>query len=106
MLVAETGAEGDASARPAVQVCRGEVAAALEAGVPVEGICLYPVWTIPDGRTTGSAPVGLLGTADADGRRAVYAPLALEVRRQQALLPPCLAPAGLAVPPVRRLVHG
>ena len=54
MFLAETGIEGDV--RPAwFRVVGHEVAQARQAGVPVEGICLYPVLTIRAGTTRGTA---------------------------------------------------
>lgn len=84
ILLAETGAEG--SARPAwLFYVAGEVHAAKMAGVPIEGICLYPVLDYPGFDDDRPCKVGLLGQADADGHRPVYAPLAEELRRQQAI---------------------
>jgi hypothetical protein len=84
ILLAETGAEG--SARPAwLFYVAGEVHAAQAEGIPVEGICLYPAVDYPGFEDDRHCDVGLLGRADADGHRPVYAPLAEELRRQQAV---------------------
>jgi hypothetical protein len=83
VLVAETGAEGDPRASWFKYVC-DEVAAALEAGVPVEGICLYPVVDYPGWVDERHCATGLLGHPDAEGKREVHAPLAEELARQQA----------------------
>jgi hypothetical protein len=83
VLVAETGAEGDPRASWFRYVC-DEVAAALEAGVPVEGICLYPVVDYPGWADGRHCATGLLGHPDTAGRREVHAPLAEELARQQA----------------------
>jgi hypothetical protein len=68
VLVAETGAEGTARAAWLHYVA-SEVRAALEDGVPVEGICLYPSWTIRAGRTSAPARSGSSArpTRTADG---------------------------------------
>lgn len=98
ILLAETGAEG--SARPAwLFYVAGEVRVAKMAGVPVEGICLYPVVDYPGFEDDRPCEVGLLGHADADGRRPVDVPLAEELKRQQAIFATCFGdrePASLA----------
>jgi len=85
LLISETGAEG--SARPAWlhYVC-GEVREAIGRGVPVRGICLYPVTAYPGWDDERHTQVGLFTAPDASGRRSAYAPLAEELRRQQALI--------------------
>lgn len=88
ILVAETGAEGDARV-PWLNHVASEVLAALEAGVPVEGICLYPVLDYPGWTNGRHCEVGLLGYLDAGhpegGHRSVHQPLADELRRWQAV---------------------
>ncbi|GAA4331442.1 beta-glucosidase [Pigmentiphaga soli] len=84
MLVAETGAEGDARANWLRYVC-GEVAAAIGAGVPVHGICLYPVLDYPGWADDRHCPTGLFGPPDAGGRRPLCQPLAAEIERQAAI---------------------
>jgi beta-glucosidase/6-phospho-beta-glucosidase/beta-galactosidase len=82
MYVAETGIEGDL--RPAwLRIIGHEVAAAREAGVPVEGLCLYPIADYPGWDDERHCPTGLLGYPDAHGRRPLYAPLAEELAAQQ-----------------------
>ena len=44
----------------------------MQAGVPVEGICLYPVLDYPGWADERHCPVGLLGFADESGRRCVH----------------------------------
>ncbi|QQP93723.1 beta-glucosidase (plasmid) [Skermanella sp. TT6] len=83
VLVAETGAEGDPRAGWFRYVC-DEVAAALEAGTPVEGICLYPVVDYPGWADERHCATGLLGFPDAEGRREVHHPLADELAHQVA----------------------
>lgn len=78
MYLAETGIEADL--RPVwLRIIGSEVAAARSAGVPVEGLCLYPITDYPGWDDARHCPTGLLGYADADGRRPVYAPLANEI---------------------------
>ncbi len=60
-----------------------EVCAALEAGIPLEGMCLYPIVNYPgwgDGRHCEN---GLWDYADANGEREIYAPMADELQLQQ-----------------------
>jgi hypothetical protein len=85
VLVAETGAEGTARAAWLHYVA-SEVRAALEDGVPVEGVCLYPVVDYPGWENERNCEVGLFCSPDADGRRGVHGPLADELRRQQEIL--------------------
>lgn len=80
LLVAETGAEGEIRV-PWLRYVTREVAAARMAGIPVLGICLYPVLDYPGWADDRPCPVGLLGFADADGTRPVHEPLAEELRQ-------------------------
>lgn len=80
VFLAETGIEGDL--RPAwLRIMATEVAAAQAAGVPVEGLCLYPITDYPGWADDRRCPTGLLGFAGEDGARPVYAPLAQELAR-------------------------
>lgn len=78
LFIAETGCEG--VFRPAwLRFVADEVAAARARGVPVEGICLYPVLDHPGWDDDRPCPNGLF---DGCGDRAVYQPLAAEVATQ------------------------
>ncbi|MDF2970651.1 MAG: beta-glucosidase [Microvirga sp.] len=82
MFIAETGIEADL--RPAwLRIMGHEVAAARDAGVPIEGLCIYPVTDYPGWDDQRHCPTGLFGYADQDGRRPTYLPLAEELARQQ-----------------------
>lgn len=81
-FVAETGAEG-ALRQPWFRYVCDEVHAARQAGVPVDGICLYPVTDYPGWDDERHCDCGLLGMADGRGQRPVYAPLAQELAMQQ-----------------------
>jgi hypothetical protein len=83
LFVAETGAES-VTRVPWLRYVAGEVRAAVEADIPVEAICLYPIADYPGWDNGRHCEVGLLGLLDHQGRRAVYQPLADELRRQQA----------------------
>lgn len=82
ILVAETGAEGDARV-PWLRYVASEVRAALALGIPVEGICLYPVLDYPGWANDRHCPVGLYGDLDEAGERPLHAPLAEELARQR-----------------------
>lgn len=83
LLVAETGAEGDLRG-DWLRYVSEQVGLAQQRGVPVEGICLYPVLDYPGWDDERHCPTGLLGFADAAGRREVHSGLADELRLQQA----------------------
>jgi len=84
IFVAETSIEGDRRA-PWLRHVADEVQEAIKAGVPVEGLCLYPVLSHPGWDDERHCPNGLLEPEPRHGaRRPVHAPLARELRRQQA----------------------
>ena len=86
LLVAETGIEDER--RPAwFAYVADEVAAARASGVPMEGICLYPVLNHFGWDDDRPCHNGLLEHhREGDGRR-VYQPLADEIMRQRAAHP-------------------
>ena len=80
VFVAETGAEDDA--RPDwLSYVAAEVQGALEGGVVVEGICIYPVLNYPGWDNDRHCHCGLLDYPDDRGNREVYEPLADVVGR-------------------------
>lgn len=83
LLIAETGAEGDLRG-DWLRYVSEQAGLAMQAGVPVEGICLYPVLDYPGWADERHCPVGLLGFADESGRRCVHQGLADELSLQQA----------------------
>ncbi|NNM73185.1 beta-glucosidase [Enterovirga aerilata] len=85
MFIAETGAEGSGRASWLHYVC-GEVRAAMAAGVPLEGVCLYPILDYHGWDNDRLCATGLLSSPDASGRRRVHEPLAEELRAQRARL--------------------
>jgi hypothetical protein len=85
MFLSETGAEGSARAAWLYYVVR-EVLAAHRAGVPIEGLCLYPVLDYPGWLNDRTCEVGLLGASDSSGRRTVDAALLEEVIASAAYL--------------------
>jgi beta-glucosidase/6-phospho-beta-glucosidase/beta-galactosidase len=85
MFIAETGIE--AEARPSWLHSIGrEVQAARALGVPLEGICLYPIVDHPGWEDDRHCPNGLWGYPDDAGEREIDVPLAEELRRQQQIL--------------------
>lgn len=82
LFISETGTEGER--RPGwLSYVADEVQAACEAGVPVEGICLYPIANHPGWDNDRHCHNGLLDYPDEDGNRDIYQPLADELRKQQ-----------------------
>jgi beta-glucosidase/6-phospho-beta-glucosidase/beta-galactosidase len=85
IFVAETSIEGAPRAAWLRYVCE-EVRAAIQMGVPVEGICLYPVLSHLGWDDDRYCDNGLFEMASEQRRRVVHAPLAAELRRQQHLM--------------------
>lgn len=84
-FLAETGIEDEA--RPAwFRYVVGEVTAAMQSGVQVEGVCLYPIVNHPGWDDDRHCHNGLWDYPDREGNREVYGPLAEELERQQRYL--------------------
>jgi hypothetical protein len=81
IFLAETGTEGKARPNWFRYVC-DEVAAAIAAGVRIEGICLYPIVNHPGWINNRHCHNGLWDYADANGEREIYIPLEKELERQ------------------------
>ena len=85
LFIAETGIENEA--RPAwLRYVGCEVRRAIREGVPVLGVCLYPVVNHPGWDDDRHCYNGLWDYADANGEREIYVPLARELQSQQRLL--------------------
>ncbi|MDX9874046.1 MAG: hypothetical protein RBS88_03980 [Spongiibacteraceae bacterium] len=82
LLIAETGAEGDARG-PWLSYVSKQAGQAMRRGVPIEGICLYPIVDYPGWTNERHCPVGLFGFADTAGERPVHREVATELREQQ-----------------------
>ncbi|MEG3954357.1 beta-glucosidase [Microcoleus sp. herbarium2] len=84
LFVAETGAEDDFRPIWFNYVCT-EVLAAMKAGVPIEGICLYPIVNHPGWDDDRHCYNGLWDYCNESGDREIYQPLAdeLQFQRQQ-----------------------
>ncbi|MEZ4732725.1 MAG: hypothetical protein R3E79_36945 [Caldilineaceae bacterium] len=72
-----------------------EVSTAMEAGVPIEGVCIYPICDYPGWDDERYCASGLWGYANEKGKRG-HMPLAEELERQQQFLPPLNHPAPAA----------
>ena len=82
LFVAETGTEDEA--RPAwFAYIAGEVRTARQLGVPVQGMCLYPILNHPGWEDDRHCCNGLWDYADAEGARKIYQPLADEISLQE-----------------------
>ena len=84
IFIAETGTEGVGRA-PWLHHVADEVAAAVADGVPIEGICLYPVLSHVGWDNDRECPNGLFEAFGGGRPRTAYAPLADELARQQGL---------------------
>ena len=84
LFIAETGIEDEA--RPLwLRYIGNEARAALRAGVPLQGACLYPVVNHPGWDDDRHCHNGLWDYADGQGHRDAHPPLAEELRRQVTL---------------------
>ncbi|HEX4265825.1 MAG TPA: beta-glucosidase [Verrucomicrobiae bacterium] len=82
MFIAETGSEDRRRAGWLRYVC-GETLAAIETGVPIHGLCLYPILNHPGWDDSRHCRNGLWDYPDADGHRQLYEPLARELKAWQ-----------------------
>ncbi|WP_210530337.1 hypothetical protein [Rubellimicrobium arenae] len=78
VLIAETGVEWERRA-PWFRYVSTEVERARARGVPVEGICLYPIANHPGWDDDRDCPNGLLGAHPGPRGRDVHEPLAAEI---------------------------
>lgn len=81
IFIAETGTEDDARGDWFKYIC-DEVRRAEIAGVPVSGICLYPILNHPGWDDDRHCHNGLWDYANETGNRRIYEPLAAECRRE------------------------
>lgn len=85
ILISETGDQG-AGRAPWLQYVADEARAARRAGVPVEGICLYPILDYPGWDDDRHCETGLWGYAGPSGNRETCTDLARELERQVELM--------------------
>jgi beta-glucosidase/6-phospho-beta-glucosidase/beta-galactosidase len=82
LFIAETGIENDVRPNWLRYIGR-EVRGAIRLGIPVQGICLYPILNHPGWNDDRHCLNGLWDYADDEGGRDIFAPLAKELERQQ-----------------------
>ena len=84
LFIAETGIEDDLRPSWFRYVC-GEALAAIQNGVELEGICLYPIVNHPGWADDRHCYNGLWDYPDENGNRKIYQPLADELQHQRKL---------------------
>lgn len=82
MFIAETGTE-DCRRPDWFAYIATEVRTAISAGVPLGGICLYPILNHPGWEDERYCRNGLWDYAATGGTRAIYEPLAREISKQE-----------------------
>jgi hypothetical protein len=82
IFIAETGSENRIRPGWLRYVC-GETHAVIEAGVPVYGMCLYPILNHPGWDDNRHCRNALWDYPDVNGRRQIYEPLARELKTWQ-----------------------
>lgn len=85
LFIAETGIEDEGRAQWFRYIC-DEVRIAVSRGVPVHGICLYPIVNHPGWNDDRHCHNGLWDYPNKFGGREIHAPLAVEIRREMNLL--------------------
>ena len=90
LFIAETGIEDDRRPEWLAYVSQ-EVITALELGIPVEGICLYPIINHPGWDDDRHCHNGLWDYCNDSGHREIYKPLAEELRIQSARIEAVMA---------------
>jgi glycosyltransferase involved in cell wall biosynthesis len=85
IFIAETGTEDDARADWFTYMA-DETRALIEAGIPIEGICLYPILCHPGWDNDRHCFNGLWDYCSEGGQREVYQPLAQVVQTQMVRL--------------------
>jgi hypothetical protein len=83
LWISETGTENDERA-PWLDYIAAETAIALRQGVPLEGICLYPIVNHPGWDDDRHCCNGLYDYAEKRGHREMHTPLAEAIARAQA----------------------
>ncbi|WP_061929886.1 glycosyltransferase [Aureimonas sp. AU22] len=86
IFIAETGIEGDRRAQW-LRYVGAETRAAMRRGVPVEGLCLYPVLDHPGWDDERYCPNGLLRFSSSASERIADPALAEELKRQRGMRP-------------------
>lgn len=81
LFVAETGIEDEARPEWFEYIC-SEVRMAMSNGVPILGICLYPILNHPGWDDDRHCHNGLWDYADETGKREIYEPLAAVIKKE------------------------
>jgi hypothetical protein len=106
LMIAETGAEGHS--RPYwLHYVADQVKAAILAGTPVLGLCLYPVLDYPGWDDERTCHVGALSAPDDYGQRSIFEPLRREIEKAEEALVAASRSARIRPPaaPHGRLEH-
>ena len=82
LYISETGTEDEERVPWMRYVCQ-EVAAAMQNGIPIQGICLYPIVNHPGWIDDRHCYNGLWDYANEKGEREIYEPLEEEIHRWQ-----------------------
>jgi hypothetical protein len=82
LYISETGTEDEERVPWMRYVCQ-EVAAAMQSGIPIQGICIYPIVNHPGWIDDRHCYNGLWDYEDENGAREIYEPLEEEIHRWQ-----------------------
>ncbi len=82
LLISETGIEDERRVEWLSYIC-DEVIQAIENGIPIEGICIYPIVNYPGWEDERRCCTGVWDYSDPAGHREIYLPMAHELARQQ-----------------------
>lgn len=82
IFIAETGIEAEFRSTWFRYVC-GEIYSAISSGVPIKGVCLYPVMNHPGWDDDRHCPNGLVDYSTKDFKRSFDIPLLTELKAQQ-----------------------
>jgi hypothetical protein len=88
MVVSETGAE-EPNGAGWLRYVGGEVRVAIDAGVPVEGICIYPVMDYLGWDDDRHCHCGLIHVSDDWGQRRIRAGMFAQLEREQTAFAEC-----------------
>ena len=92
LMISETGAEG-VNGPGWLHYVGAEVRTAMRCGIPLEGLCIYPVMDYPGWVDDRHCPAGLIRLDDGYGTRTVDAAMAMALEEQAMLLRPLLGTA-------------
>jgi len=90
LIIAETGIENEARPEWFRFICE-ETRIARSRGVPIEGICLYPIVNHPGWDDNRHCHNGLWDYPDGLGERLIYEPLGAEIQTQMKIEAPLVA---------------